>query len=129
MLVGTMYFVGVMEKVIRPCLAALVPKEKGGVTVLVDVGVNPDAKPELLEQFGLLGSIYAKCALGIDAPKVALANIGEEEEKGNAQTLAAHKLMKATMKGTGLSECAVFGEPSAFTALSALPWSAVMSTV
>lgn len=94
MLVGTMYSVGVMEKVIRPCLAALVPKEKGGVTVLVDVGVNPDAKPELLEQFGLLGSIYAKCALGIDAPKVALANIGEEEEKGNAQTLAAHKLMK-----------------------------------
>ncbi|MEE0910227.1 MAG: phosphate--acyl-ACP acyltransferase [Bacteroidales bacterium] len=94
MLVGTMYSVGVMEKVIRPCLAALVPKEKGGVTVLVDVGVNPDAKPELLEQFGLLGSIYAKCALGIDTPKVALANIGEEEEKGNAQTLAAHKLMK-----------------------------------
>lgn len=98
MLVGAMYSVGVMENVIRPCLAALVPKEKGGVTVLVDVGVNPDAKPELLDQFGLLGSIYAKCALGIDAPKVALANIGEEEEKGNAQTLAAHKLMKANSR-------------------------------
>lgn len=98
MLVGAMYSVGVMENVIRPCLAALVPKEKGGITVLVDVGVNPDAKPELLDQFGLLGSIYAKCALGIDAPKVALANIGEEEEKGNAQTLAAHKLMKANSR-------------------------------
>ncbi|MBS7313699.1 MAG: phosphate acyltransferase [Candidatus Onthomorpha sp.] len=94
MLVGTMYSVGVMEKVLRPCLAALIPKEKGGVSLLVDVGVNPDAKPELLYQFGLLGSIYAKCALGIEDPKVALANIGEEEEKGNAQTQAAHKLMK-----------------------------------
>jgi glycerol-3-phosphate acyltransferase PlsX len=94
MLVGTMYSVGVMENVIRPCLAAVMPKEKGGVTVLVDVGVNPDAKPEMLDQFGLLGSIYAKTALGIENPKVALANIGEEEEKGNAQTLAAHKLMK-----------------------------------
>lgn len=98
MLVGTMYSVGVMQGVIRPCLAALVPKEKGGVTALVDVGVNPDAKPEMLDQFGLLGSIYAKCALGIDNPKVALANIGEEEEKGNAQTLAAHKLMKQTKR-------------------------------
>ncbi len=94
MLVGTMYSVGVMEGVMRPCLAALVAKENGGVTALVDVGVNPDAKPEMLDQFGLLGSIYAKCALGISDPKVGLANIGEEEEKGNAQTQAAHKLMK-----------------------------------
>ncbi len=94
MLVGTMYSVGVMEGVIRPCLAALVPKENGGVTALVDVGVNPDAKPEMLSQFGLLGSMYAKYALGIADPKVALANIGEEEEKGNVQTQAAHKLMK-----------------------------------
>ncbi len=96
MLVGTMYSVGPMEGIIRPCLAALVPKEKGGVTVLVDVGVNPDAKPEVLEQFGLLGSMYAKCALGIAEPKVALVNIGEEEEKGNAQTHAAFSLMKGS---------------------------------
>lgn len=95
MLVGTMYSVGPMEGIIRPCLAALVPKEEGGVTVLVDVGVNPDAKPEVLEQFGLLGSMYAKCALGITEPRVALVNIGEEEEKGNAQTHAAFSLMKA----------------------------------
>lgn len=94
MLVGTMYSVGAMEGVLRPCLAALVPKVKGGVTVLVDVGVNPDAKPEVLYQFGLLGNVYAKCALGIEEPRVALANIGEEEEKGNQQSLLAHKLMK-----------------------------------
>lgn len=94
MLVGTMYSVGVMEGVLRPCLAALVPKEKGGVTLLTDVGVNPDAKPEMLVQFGVLGSVYAKTALGMENPKVGLANIGEEEEKGNQQTQAAHALMK-----------------------------------
>ncbi|MDD4702709.1 MAG: phosphate acyltransferase PlsX [Bacteroidales bacterium] len=94
MLVGTMYSVGVIEGILRPCLAALLPKEKGGVTVLVDVGVNPDAKPELIYQFGLLGSIYAKHTLKIENPRVGLLNIGEEDEKGNAQCLASHQLMK-----------------------------------
>lgn len=96
MLVGTMYSVGVLEGIIRPCLAALLPKEKGGLTVLVDVGVNPDAKPEMIYQFGLLGSIYAQYALGIENPKVGLLNIGEEEEKGNAQCQASIQLMKGT---------------------------------
>lgn len=96
MLVGTMYSVGVLDNIIRPCLAALLPKEKGGLTVLVDVGVNPDAKPEMIYQFGLLGSIYAQYALGIDNPKVGLLNIGEEEEKGNAQCQASIQLMKQT---------------------------------
>lgn len=94
MLVGTMYSVGVVEGVMRPCLAALVPKVNGGITLLTDVGVNPDAKPEMLVQFATLGSVYAKTALGIENPKVGLANIGEEEEKGNQQTQAAHALMK-----------------------------------
>lgn len=94
MLVGTMYSVGVINGIMRPCLAALVPKVDGGVTLLTDVGVNPDAKPEMLVQFAILGSVYAKTALGMENPKVGLANIGEEEEKGNAQTQAAHALMK-----------------------------------
>lgn len=94
MLVGTMYSVGVINGIMRPCLAALVPKVDGGVTLLTDVGVNPDAKPEMLVQFAVLGSVYAKTALGMENPKVGLANIGEEEEKGNAQTQAAHALMK-----------------------------------
>jgi glycerol-3-phosphate acyltransferase PlsX len=96
MLIGTMYSVGVLEGILRPCLAALLPKEKGGVTVLVDVGVNPDAKPENIYQFALLGSIYAKYALGIDNPKVGLLNIGEEEEKGNVQSQATIQLMKGS---------------------------------
>lgn len=94
MLVGTMYSVGVINGIMRPCLAALVPKVDGGVTLLTDVGVNPDAKPEMLVQFAILGSVYAKTALGMENPKVGLANIGEEEEKGNAQSQAAHALMK-----------------------------------
>lgn len=94
MLVGTMYSVGLMEGVLRPCLAALVPKEKQGVTVLLDVGVDTDSKPDTLYQFGLLGSLYAECTLNIDNPRVALMNIGEEEGKGNLQTKSAYQLMK-----------------------------------
>lgn len=94
MVAGAMFSVGVMEGVLRPCLASLIPKDKGGVTVLVDVGVVPDAKPDVMCQFGLLGSNYAKTALGIDNPKVGLINIGEEDEKGNQQSQAALALMK-----------------------------------
>lgn len=94
MLVGTMYSVGLMEGVLRPCLAALIPKAKEGVTVLLDVGVDTDTKPETLYQFGLLGSCYAECALGIENPRVALTNIGEEDGKGNLQCKAAFQLMK-----------------------------------
>lgn len=94
MLVGTMYSVGLMENVLRPCLAAIIPKAKHGVSVLLDVGVDTDTKPEVLDQFGLLGSYYAKKALGIPSPRVALLNIGEEEGKGNLQSKAAYQLMK-----------------------------------
>ncbi|MDR0971414.1 MAG: phosphate acyltransferase PlsX [Bacteroidales bacterium] len=95
MLVGTMYSVGVLEGIIRPTLAAIIPKADKGVSVLLDVGVNPDSKAEMLYQFGLLGSAYAQ-AIGIPNPKVGLLNIGEEDEKGNQQTQAAMLLMKGT---------------------------------
>lgn len=93
MLVGTLYSVGVVEGIIRPCLAALLPKQNGGLTVMVDVGVNPDSKPELIYQFGVLGSFYAQYTLNIPNPKVGLLNIGEEQEKGNIQSQAALQLM------------------------------------
>jgi glycerol-3-phosphate acyltransferase PlsX len=59
----------------------------------LDVGANADCKPDVLYQFAVLGSLYAKSVYGIDRPKVALLNIGEEATKGNLLTLAAHKLM------------------------------------
>lgn len=105
MLVGTMYSVGLLRGVFRPCLAALIPKAKQGVTVLLDVGVDTDAKPETLCQFGLLGSHYAKCALQIPNPRVGLINIGQEEGKGNLQSKATYKLMsEASYNFVGNSE-------------------------
>lgn len=105
MLVGTMYSVGLLQGVFRPCLAALIPKAKHGVTVLLDVGVDTDAKPETLCQFGLLGSQYAKCALQISNPRVGLINIGQEEGKGNLQSKATYKLMsEASYNFVGNSE-------------------------
>ena len=98
MMVGSMQVIKPIEGVIRPVLATLIPTvsaEKGiQRAVLMDVGLNVDAKPEVLAQYGLLGSIYAKSALNMENPRVALLNIGEEEGKGNAQAKATYDLMK-----------------------------------
>lgn len=94
MLVGSMFSVRPIEGVIRPAIAANVPKLKSEFGILLDVGANADCKPEVLAQFGLLGSIFAESVYGMANPKVALMNIGEEEEKGNITSQAAHGLMK-----------------------------------
>ena len=96
MLVGSVYSVNVVQGIIRPATTSVLPKESGGVGVLIDVGTNPDSKPDVLYQFGLLGSIYAKFVYGIENPKVGLLNIGEEEEKGNLLCQSAFRLMKDT---------------------------------
>ena len=64
------------------------------VYVLLDVGANADCKPDNLLQFGILGSLFAEFIYGIKSPRVGLINIGEEEEKGNMLSLAAHALLK-----------------------------------
>ncbi len=94
MMVGSMYAVKPIEGVIRPTISSLVPTAAGCPALLLDVGLNVDCKPEVLAQYGLIGSIYAKCVLGIDSARVAIVNIGEEESKGNAQTKAAYELLK-----------------------------------
>ncbi len=96
MLVGSVYSVNVVQGIIRPATTSVLPKENGGVGVLIDVGTNPDSKPDVLYQFGLLGSIYAQFVFGIENPKVGLLNIGEEEEKGNLLSQSAFRLMKDT---------------------------------
>ena len=95
MLVGAMFTVKAVPGVIRPAIANFVPKHKGDFGILLDVGANAECKPEMLEQFGELGSLYAQYVLGIAQPKVGLVNLGEEEGKGTANTQAAHQLMKA----------------------------------
>jgi phosphate acyltransferase len=96
MLVGSIYSVNVVQGIIRPATTSILPKEKGNVGVLIDVGTNPDTKPDVLYQFGMLGSLYAENVYGIKNPRVALLNIGEEEEKGNLLCQSVYRLMKDT---------------------------------
>ena len=94
MLVGSMFTVKAIPGVIRPCITSILPKENGGFGLVLDVGTNADCKPDVLYQFGILGSICAKEVYKIKEPKVGLLNIGEEAEKGNLVTQATHALMK-----------------------------------
>lgn len=96
MLVGAMHLVKSVPGVIRPCITASVPKLADTPTILLDVGINPDTKPDVLYQYAILGSLYAEYVYGIKNPKVGLLNIGTEEEKGNLQTKAAFSAMKGT---------------------------------
>lgn len=93
MLVGAMFSIKPIPGVLRPTIASLLPKLKG-TGLLVDVGLNADCKPEQLNQFGILGNLYAKHILNISDPSVALLNMGEEEGKGNILSQAAYPLLK-----------------------------------
>ena len=95
-MVGAMYSIHTIDGVIRPSTLAMLPKESGGMNVLLDVGTNPDIKPDVLYQFAILGSLYARSVLNVPNPKVALLNIGEEEEKGNLLCQSAFRLMKGS---------------------------------
>lgn len=94
MLVGALYSVKTVKGVQRPCIAAMVPMENGKTGILLDIGSNADCRPEMLCQFALLGQIYMQHVLGIPHPRVALLNIGEEDEKGNIVTQATFQLLK-----------------------------------
>src|ERR1700761_1572318 len=94
MLVGSVFSVKTIEGVLRPAMSTNVPKLSGGFGLLLDVGANADCKPEYLPQFAILGSLFAESVYGMSNPRVALLNIGEEEEKGNALCLAAYPLKK-----------------------------------
>lgn len=96
MLVGSVFSVRAVPGVIRPAMTSVIPLLKGGVSVLLDVGANADCKPDMLLQFGILGKLFAQHVYKIAEPRVALLNIGEEEEKGNILTQATHPLMKAS---------------------------------
>jgi glycerol-3-phosphate acyltransferase PlsX len=94
MLVGAMFSVKPIEGVIRPCITATVPKPNGKTGLLLDVGVNADCKPDVLYQFAVLGSLMMKHVLKVDDPRIGLMSIGEEKEKGNLVTIAAHQLLE-----------------------------------
>jgi glycerol-3-phosphate acyltransferase PlsX len=94
MLVGSLYSLKPIEGVLRPTISTIIPKENGQTGVLLDVGLNSDCKPEQLNQFAVMGTVYAQNILGIENPRVALLNIGEEEGKGNLLAQAAYPLLQ-----------------------------------
>ena len=94
MLVGASYTVKLIHGVLRPALATILPCIDNRDSVILDVGLNPDCKPEVLLQYAILGSIYAKYVLGTENPTVGLINLGEEETKGTPAIKAAYELMK-----------------------------------
>jgi len=94
MFVGGYYSVKAITGVLRPAISTLIPREDGGVTVLLDVGANADCKPDVLYQFGILGSLFSEHVCGIKRPKVSLLNLGEEKTKGNMLTQATYIMME-----------------------------------
>jgi len=96
MMVGAMYTVKSIPGILRPGIASPAPRPDGRMNILIDVGLNPDCKPEILYQYGLLGSLYAEFVNNIPNPRVALLNIGAEAEKGDNLTKAAYPMMAAS---------------------------------
>lgn len=94
-LAGGQLIVGRIRGIQRPPLAALIPT-RSGVCLLTDCGANVDAKPEWLQQFAKMGSVYFENMLGKREPTVGLVNIGAEEEKGNTLVKEAMGLLKET---------------------------------
>jgi len=94
MLVGAQSILKTIKGVTRPCISAEFPVQTGGSALLLDVGLNADCRPDNLLEFGILGSVYAHHIMGINHPRVALLNVGEEPEKGSLLTREAYKLME-----------------------------------
>ena len=89
-----LFIVGRIDQVDRPALAPTLPTLDGKGFVMLDLGANADAKPEHLEQFAVMGSIYAEKVLDLKKPRVGLLNIGTEDKKGNELTKEAFDLLK-----------------------------------
>lgn len=93
LLTGATFIVGRIKGIERPVLGTCLPNKKG-FSFLLDSGANVDCKPKYLEQFGKMGSIYVENVMGIKNPRVGIANIGAEKEKGNALTKEAYELLE-----------------------------------
>jgi glycerol-3-phosphate acyltransferase PlsX len=89
---------GMLKGVDRPALAPSIPTRRG-MAVLVDAGATVECRPPHLLQFGIMGAVYARALLGLEAPRVGLLSIGEEEGKGNDLTREAYRLLKAAPLG------------------------------
>lgn len=84
---------GKLAGVSKPAIASFLPTMRGN-SVVVDVGASPDCRPHNLLQFAIMGSLYASLVLRLPRPRVGLLSIGEEREKGNELSRAAHRLLE-----------------------------------
>ncbi len=96
MMVGAMLTIRSIPGIIRPGIPTMVPQINNKLGIMIDVGLNPDCKPDVLYQYAILGSIYAEKIFGIQNPRVGLLNIGTEKEKGNLLTKATNEAMQGT---------------------------------
>jgi glycerol-3-phosphate acyltransferase PlsX len=94
MLVGAMQVIKSVPGIIRPAIAAAIPRMAEKPMLLLDVGLNPDCRTDVLYQYAILGKIYARDIFGITDPRIGLLNIGSEEEKGNLLTKSTFQAMK-----------------------------------
>lgn len=94
LLVGAIQIVTSIPGIIRPAIAAPIPNLENNRSIMLDVGLNPDARPDVLYQYGTIGTIYSRLVHGIEDPSVALLNVGKEENKGNLVSRSAYQLMK-----------------------------------
>lgn len=93
MMVGAMMVAKPLSGVLRPAIAISIATVSGKPVTILDIGINVDCRPEVLEQYAVIGSVYASGVLGIENPRVALLNIGQEGSKGNAHAKVAYSLM------------------------------------
>lgn len=94
LLAGGLFVVGRIKGIDRPCLCPAIPNVKGGMTLIADGGANADCKPINLVEFAGMSNIYANKVLGIENPRVALANVGIEEGKGNDLAKKSYEELK-----------------------------------
>lgn len=92
-MVGSHQILGMLPGVARPSVVSVFPVPGDKEIVVLDVGANVDARPEVLEEFGVFGSLYARAVKGIAQPRVALLSTGAESSKGNAAVIKAHQLL------------------------------------
>lgn len=102
MMAASLFILKRIPGVDRPALGGIFSTPRGA-SMIIDMGANTDCKPEYLQQFALMGSIYMERIFGVSSPRVALLANGEEETKGNQQVIDTHQLLKANAKALGIN--------------------------
>lgn len=93
---ASVVMIGRLKGVYRPAFCPILPTLNGGIIGVCDSGANVDCKPEYLWQFAVMGGKYLECVYGIKSPRIALLNVGTEEEKGDMLRKEAYKLLSET---------------------------------